>query len=257
MTTEIVPTTQTALVSLLSDPAKLAAFPVETMERLFALDKEMREEAARRAYADAMLAVSQDVEPIRRTRQNLHTKSWYAPLVEVEKALNPIIRRHGFTLSFSEKAAGAPNMVRFCCLVRHAAGHCEEHWMEAPPDGAGSQGKSNKTGVQAIISTKSYIKRCLKLDIFDLELTDDRDGADTRVGPAAEPITAEQERELDDLMADTDSSKTLFCEHYRIAKLADLPQQEFARARGQLVRKRDRLKAERAVLPPAEEGGLL
>ena len=52
-----------ALATLLADPDRLRDFPIETVERLFVLDKEIRAELARREFSSAFNRVQQKNEP--------------------------------------------------------------------------------------------------------------------------------------------------------------------------------------------------
>ena len=52
-TQAIAPTGQTALDKLLADPSQLKDYPIETVERLFSMHKELQQEAARREFNQA------------------------------------------------------------------------------------------------------------------------------------------------------------------------------------------------------------
>ena len=58
-TQAIAPTGQTALDKLLADPGQLKDYPIETVERLFSMHKELQAETARRAFNEAFNRVQQ------------------------------------------------------------------------------------------------------------------------------------------------------------------------------------------------------
>ena len=69
MMTDLAPVQQSPLAQLLADPDRLKKFPIETVERLFALDREMRQDGARTEFSHAMHALQGDLTPVRKDRQ--------------------------------------------------------------------------------------------------------------------------------------------------------------------------------------------
>ena len=71
---ELVPTPEpSALAKLLADPDRLRDFPIETVERLFVLDQQIRAESARREFAEAFNAVQKNMAPVRKLAVNKQT----------------------------------------------------------------------------------------------------------------------------------------------------------------------------------------
>ena len=115
MTTDLATTSPTALDAILADPEKLRDLPVETMERLFALQREARSDQAREAYAVAFHAVQGDLTPVRKRTKNSQTGSMYANAEAVNAMLDPVLQAHGFSVSLSSEPCDLPDQLRFLC----------------------------------------------------------------------------------------------------------------------------------------------
>lgn len=150
------------------------------------LDLETRFHATRaeRAFNVAMHAAQGDMPVVVRDAVNTFTQKAYARLENVQRAIKPVYAKNGFALNFSEGKSDRPNCIRVVCEVRHVAGHCQTYWMDGEPDVSGSKGGGNKTQVQGVGSTVSYLRRYLVLSIFNVTVADeDDDGVGTRVAP--------------------------------------------------------------------------
>jgi hypothetical protein len=102
--------------------------PVETMEKLLAMRRELKAEQAKREY-DIAMANFQDECPIIKNKKSVPTKSGkiaysYAPIETIVEIVKPILTKHGF--SYSIKTATTPEMVTATCISKHTSGHSEE-----------------------------------------------------------------------------------------------------------------------------------
>jgi hypothetical protein len=71
------------------------------------------------------------------------------------------------------------------CTVAHSGGYEEPPIaLDSPLDVAGSQGKTNKTGIQAVGSSVSYLRRYLLTMAFNIVLADDDDDGEAQRGTA-------------------------------------------------------------------------
>jgi hypothetical protein len=203
----------------------------EQIERLGAAYREHEKFQAERAYTAAMTLAQAEMKPIQKNRKNAHLGTTYADLEAVLQAILPVATKHGFSLSFGSVAAQTPGNVNVRCECRHKGGHCTEHFLELPPDGAGLKGGGNKTGVQAVGSTISYGRRYLTLMIFNLATSDDDDGGDK----GGNLIDEEQLGELmslwnEAIRAGCKLNMELACKWLGVAKFADLDQQGYKKA---------------------------
>ena len=202
MTTEITTVQPSPLAQLLADPDRLKEFPIETVERLFAMDRQMRQDGARSEFAHAMHALQGDLTPVRKLGRNDSTNSWYARLEDVERMLDPLIHKHGFSTSLSSQPGAPADHTRFVLMVRHIGGHSEEHTWDAPIDDKGIKGTPNKTRLHGGASAMNYAARYLKTNVFGVQTYRDDDGNAGGTGEGAKPITQEQNQQLANLAAE-------------------------------------------------------
>ncbi len=149
---------------------------VETLERLFALAKEVRALQGKEAYLAAMARFQEDCPPIRKTRAaKIATRSGgsysyaYAPLQEILSKAQPVMGPLGLSISFRVKHE--PDRVIAQCRVSHELGHSEESGEVAIPlslnDGAGA------TAAQHVGIASTYAKRYALLAMLGIAPEDD------------------------------------------------------------------------------------
>lgn len=169
-----------ALAAAAADPR----MDVEKVERLFAMHRELQAREAEAAFNDAMARAQAQIQPIAKDRKNDHTKSWYATLAAIVDEVTPVITAEGLAISFDtfdpERDKGLPPLekgwVRVLAIVSHKGGHARKYHLDGPLDDAGKDGTKNKTGIQAMGSTVSYLRRYLVCMIFNVATADDNDG---------------------------------------------------------------------------------
>lgn len=148
--------------------------PIESLERLMDLQERWEKNEARKAYFDAK-ANFQKRKPIIKKTQSVSfgsdSKARYkfAPLSEIEKAVDPILADLG--LSYDFKQLQENNQIKITCVLSHKLGHSEETSLSAPADTSG-----NKNAIQSIGSTVSYLKRYTLANILGLSSGEDDDG---------------------------------------------------------------------------------
>ena len=192
---------------------------------------------ARLRFDRAMSAAQGEMQPVLRNAQNIQTSSRYATLDAVDAAIRPIYARHGFSLSFTEIPTDGAT-VRIACIVR-CAGHVETYHLEAAADTVGPQGKPNKTPVQGVGSSVTYLRRYLMCMVFNIALTnEDNDGNRQRTEPGR--LTAAQVAELNALMVSTRTLEAKFlaamCPELRA--IVEAPASDFVRLRNALLTKK-------------------
>jgi hypothetical protein len=134
-------------------------------------------EAARVAYYGALAKAQEKFPIVDRDATNTQTHSQYARFETIWEACCPIWTEHGFSVSFPSSTTPEGN-IRMVARIRHSAGHTEDITApDAPPDGAGLRGTSNKTPIQANQSTVSYLKKGLLCSGFGIVTRhEDNDG---------------------------------------------------------------------------------
>lgn len=178
---------------------RLASDPnvdITKFKELMALYREVDTQRRKDEYSAAFKAAVDEMKPVVVDRKNEQTNSMYATLEKVSTDINPIIKRHGFTMSYGSKEPNTPGNICVTCKVRHVGGWDEDYQLEGPPDDKGIKGTPNKTGIQGLVSSASYLRRVLKLMIWDITVAGlDRDG-----NKGSEPITDDQLQTINNML---------------------------------------------------------
>lgn len=158
--------------------------PVETMERLLAMARQVREDNAKEAFNRAMANFQAECPTIVKTKE-VKTKSGivaykYAPIESIVEQVKPHLQRNGF--SYSTNMEVLPAGVKVVCKVTHIEGHTETSEMEVP--------LGSKTDImsasQVTAAASTFAKRYAFCNAFGI-LTGDEDNdaahTDTAITP--------------------------------------------------------------------------
>lgn len=190
----------TALERIARDPATDAG----KLVALYDLMERERAFRARQEFQQAIASVQARNLNVRKNKENKFARTTYADLEQVVGVLSPILQEAGLTISFSQAETAPAGLVRLQARVAHTGGHVENFYSpDFPPDDAGAKGNANKTPIQALGSTVSYVRRYLLCMLFNVTTTDDTDGATPGAAEPAVGYTAEQEAEIRALCAST------------------------------------------------------
>ena len=145
--------------------------PVETMERLLAMRRELKEEYARESYYSALMAFQKACPIIAKTKKVMDGSGRllykYAPIEEVIKQIGDLFEKHGF--SYSIQSEQEAQMVTAICHIHHIDGHSESSKFAIPVDPKGYMNAAQK-----VASALTYGKRYAFLNGFGI-LTGDED----------------------------------------------------------------------------------
>lgn len=202
----------------------------DEQERLRRIEREDREDAARREWLAAFSAVQSEIGPIFRTKDNKHTKSKFADLADIERIVTPILTSHGFSTTSAPIPCTLAGHIRMRLTLGHSGGHEKTYEDDFPLDAAGSGGTVNKTAIQAKGSTQTYARRYLKASALDLAFMDDRDGNAATPPKDESSISPDQLVKLRETLEAADADTEKFCRFFHIEALPDLPAREFDRA---------------------------
>lgn len=221
-------TESAAIFSLIERAARDPNVDIDKMERLMQMQERVMERQAKTAYATAMAAAKAEIMPVVRNKRNDQTKSNYADLAAIADAIDPIITKHGFSLTFDTDECPKPNHQRVVCDVFHSSGHTRRHHADIPDDGAGFKGTANKTATHAFGSSNSYGRRYLKIMIFDVATKDDNDGNRPRpTVPMSELITEEQAAALRTALEFKGRTEADFCQIMKSDQIESLQASRF------------------------------
>lgn len=222
-------TDSAAIFQIIERAARDKNVDLDKMERLMAMREREMVRIAQTAFNVAMKNAQAEMPQIARDADNDQTKSRYARYETISEAIQPIITKHGFSLSFDEGETEKPNHVRILCDVMHEAGHTKQYHADIPFDNVGMKGNANKTATHAYGSTKSYGRRYLKLDIFDIALKNEDDDGNA-AGRQHEFITTDQINELRETIEANGGDIAKFCKFGGVGSLADIRKDQFKAA---------------------------
>jgi len=230
---KIIPASDAPMVAMIERIAMDPNIPIDRLEKMLAMKERMEDRAredaerqAKKAFFAAMSKCQKELPVVIKRSRNSHTNSNYADLAAIEEQAMPIIHGHGFAVSFQPDGYNDKGELRILWEVSHEEGHSRNGVGEIPVDGAGSQGKVNKTGTQAFGSTATYGRRYLLCMIFNISTGDDRDG---NKPPQREPekISPDQVKTILSLLEETDSDTEQFCRMGKIDAIPDMLASDF------------------------------
>ncbi len=219
------PVTQdSALMAVLSKALDNPAFDVEKMERLLVMYERIADAKKETAFNAAMADCQKAMGPVSADASNPQTNSKYASYAKLDKAVRPIYTGFGFALSFDEGTAEKPDHVRVLCYCTHREGHKVTYHADMPADGLGLKGNAAMTKTHATGSAKTYGKRYLLKDIFNIAVGEgDTDGNGTITR-----ISEKQVADIEALITEVNAKRDAFMRYYKLAKLEDIPVASYA-----------------------------
>ena len=225
------------------------AVDVGKMRALTELRAEMRMEEAKEAFNIALSQAQSEMRPIEADANNPSTKSKYATLFAVDKALRPIYSAHGLGISFNTADCPLPGHTRVIAYVSRGL-YVREYQYDVAIDPKGPKGNDVMNKTHAGGSALSYGKRYLLQMIFNVTL--DRSGTrggddDGNAAGGADVITKKQASELVRLISDAGVSIDKFCAAFNIDAVADLPVGDYELAKSRIEKaKKERMRRETA-----------
>lgn len=210
---------EATIINVIARAASDPNTDVDKLERLLAMQERVLERAAEQTFNAAMLQAQEEMGPVLKNKENKETHSKYADLEQVSKLMDPIIYRHGFTLSFGTADCPYSAHYRVTCDVAHTGGFSKKYQADVPVDNTGPKGSQNKTMTHGFGSALSYGRRYLKLLIFDVATTDD----DGRMAGNGGPINKQQFEVLNGLADAVGADKPKLCQYMKVDALAELP----------------------------------
>jgi hypothetical protein len=151
----------------------------------------------------------------------------YARWEDINKAIKPVLKKHGFALSF--RTGLADGKITVTGILSHEAGHSEETTMHLPADTSGS-----KNAVQAVGSSTSYGKRYTAAALLNITTRGGDD--DGRAAGGNAPISEEQAERILDMLTKDKADVPGFCKYIGtklrmpINNVLDIPAKHYSRA---------------------------
>ena len=180
------PDSPAAVLMLIERLALDPGADVEKLERLMTMYETLKAKEAELAYNAAKGRILKKLAGIKivknravlneidnaKTPPGTHAAFKYAPLEEINKHLRPLLAEENMDLSYSDEPGEGGSILIRGRLKHLTGGHYEDSFMPAPPDNTGG-----KSGVQAVGSTNSFLRRYIVCNIFNIVVVgDDDDG---------------------------------------------------------------------------------
>lgn len=180
-------------VELLISQAIKEKVPVDTMERILAMRRELRAENAKEEYDRAMAEFQANCPIISKTKSvqvSGKTIYSYAPIESIVSQVKALLNQYGF--SYAIKAETKEFSVMSTCIAKHVAGHSEDSSVEVP--------LGNKTGVmsasQVTAAALTFAKRYAFCNAFGI-LTGDEDNDGKGAGTKEEEVKETPEQKFE------------------------------------------------------------
>lgn len=205
---------------------------VAKLEKLMDLQERMLDRNAKAEFAADYVRMKPHLPKILRTKDNTQTQSKYAPLEEINLAVDPILEQYGFGTSTKILAQTAES-VTVRAELWHRGGHIEETTITMPLDSVGIKGTVNKTGPHATASSVTYAKRVAICALLNISTGDDKDGnTDQSV------IDTEKAVEIDLLVAEVKADKAKFLKYMGVEDVREIKAKDYEKAKKALLAKK-------------------
>lgn len=216
-----------AVISMFERMARDASVPMDRIERVMDMLREMRREQAEEDFNEAMASTQRELTPVARDSFNPQTRSKYASYHAIDKAIRPVYTKHGLGVSFDEDQSHPEGFIRVLAFVSKGR-HTKTFHYDSPIVTQGLAGKTMMTLTHARASAVTYAKRYLVGMIFNLSTGEDDDG-NTAANPA-DTIDDEQIGAITELIDSVGADKARFLRFFKIEQLAELPAKRFQEA---------------------------
>ena len=195
----------------------------EALEKLCNLREQEQNRAAKREFATAFVDLQTDIPIIQAERavpnNDGSVRYKYAPYEDIMRQVSPLLRRHGFTVSFSTKVDGA-RVVAYCTLL-HRSGHekTNEYAVRI------GDGPPKATPTQADGAAYTYAQRGALCDALGITVA----GRDDDAREIGAPVTDDQAEDLRQRVAETRSDKAKFLRVAGASSYETIPAAQYAR----------------------------
>lgn len=174
---------------------------VERLEKIIDMERNSERYAAEKAFARAMSQMQPKLPAVDKTGENLHLKSKYAKLEDIQSAVRPLLSEHGFAVRWTSETIDGKICVT--CIITHKDGHSERDTLPLPVLTQNGTNALQQHGV-----TMTYGKRYTLCNVLGIQLGgEDSDGAPQLSG---ETLTEFQVTGLRDMLKKLDREEEGF-----------------------------------------------
>lgn len=210
--------------------AVIAGTSPEALEKLVDLQERILAQQAEAAFAAALAAFQAECPPIIRSATGHHGR--YADYEQIMRTIQPVLGKHGLSITFDSRSDCPANTICLDCIVRHSAGHSVVTSIPNMPDD--TSGKKNP--IQSRGSSMQYVRRYGVIEALNLVSTGEVD--DDGFGGAAVTITPAEAFELAEEVKKVGADESAFLGYLGVNRYEDIPARDLSRAKAGLEAKR-------------------
>lgn len=218
----------TAIISMIERAARDPSVDIDKMERLMLMQERAFERRAEVEYNAAFARMQPELPAVEKNGKS--NNGAYGLWEDIQGAIQPVIAKHGFSLSF--KPLVEADAVTVTAILRHEAGFKDTAEIRLPVDKSGS-----KNVVQAVGSSVSYGKRYAACGLLNIRVANEDDDGKAAGGGF---ITEDQAVELREMIEAAEADETGLKTYFRIEHLKDMLASKFPDAKAMLQRKLDK-----------------
>jgi hypothetical protein len=174
---------------------------VAALEKVIDLYERMETRNAEKAFNAAFVALQQEL-PVIVATTIIPNRGKYERFEDVSRVVNPLLFKHGFTVSFSMQADA--NRVTETCILRHIGGYSQSNSFSVRAGGK-ADSETQADCKAATTAKRNALLNCLNIvirqDAFNEENDDTQDGA---------PISWEQVAFLKEQVKETGADEAAF-----------------------------------------------
>ena len=173
----LTPIEPASVMQMIERLASNADFDAAKLEKLIDLQMKVTDYQAKAAFDAAFPAMQAEIPTI--PEKGKTNNGRYALLEDIVEIVRPILKRHGFSLSFRTEWP-EKGLVRVVGILTHQDGHSRESAFQSAADESG-----NKNAVQALGSVVAYGQRYTAKDLIGIVSRGmDNDGGTPKATPA-------------------------------------------------------------------------
>mgnify|MGYP005811613381 CR=1 FL=1 len=213
-----------SVLSVIERAAVNPAVDADKLEKLLALKERVDARESEKEFTRSFAAMAQALPRVKKNgnidlggKGNIPFAKWE----DVDAVIRPILKEHGFSLSFRTRMEGAATIMT--CILAHIGGHSERSECEVKPDPGPGRNKTQEMG-----SGRSYAKRYLTLDLLNIVTVGQDDD-----GRASGFLTAEQADKIYSLLDACElppERRAKFLKLMNAERVEHIQQFDFARA---------------------------
>lgn len=226
-----------AFMSVIERASANPDFDADKLERMLAMYERIMARNAEMAFNAAFAEMQSEMPVITENGQikvGHEVRSKYALFEDINDTVKPILKAHGFAITFKTKTAESG--ITVTAILMHKDGHREDTEMTLQADTSGS-----KNAVQGVGSSVSYAKRYGLTALLNITTRGEDD--DGRAG-GAKAITEDQVMELQATITEHKIDQKAFFTYMRVSNLTQIPAARFEDAKAALQKKVNAAKKE-------------